>query len=255
LDKESLEYPINPPPPTDAAATEEVCRFLETAEITAGDLLLRGSNDVFVVKLVKGSRTATAVYKPRRGEAPLWDFPDGSLYKREYAAFLVSEALAWSLVPPTVVRDGPWGIGSVQWFVSATKTFSFEPRTGPDLFKLKRVAAFDHLVNNADRKFGHFLEGDDGHLWVVDHGLTFNIEPKLRTVLWDFAGQPIPEELVADIAALRRKFGPGSPLRNGLRRWLEGPEIAALESRINKLIAKPVFTHPRSRWSVPWPWW
>jgi hypothetical protein len=255
LDKDSLEYPINPPPPTEAAAIEEVCRFLETAEITACDLLLRGSNHVFVVKLVKGGKAATAVYKPRRGEAPLWDFPDGSLYKREYAAFLLSGALAWSLVPPTVVRDGPWGIGSVQWFVSVTRAFNFESRTGTDLFRLKQVAAFDHLVNNADRKAGHFLEGSDGHLWVVDHGLTFNAEPKLRTVLWDFAGQPVPKELVADIAALRRKLGPGSPLRNALERWIDRSEIAALEARINKLIAKPVFTHPRSRWSVPWPWW
>jgi hypothetical protein len=254
LDNDNPAYSINSPPSIDAAAIVEVCRFLEQAEITACDRLPRGSNRVFIVKLVKENTDVKAIYKPRRGEAPLYDFPDGSLYKREYAAFLVSQALDWFIVPPTVIRPGPWGVGSVQWFVNSGNRVIFEPKTDRDLSKLKQVAVFDLMVNNADRKLGHFLEGQDGHLWVVDHGLTFHALPKLRTVLWDFAGQPVPDKLVADIAALRKKLARGNPLRNALLHLLEAAEVEALESRIAGIIENPVFSHPQSRWSVPWPW-
>ncbi|OGO31259.1 MAG: hypothetical protein A2Z29_09225 [Chloroflexi bacterium RBG_16_56_11] len=232
----------------------KACRFLEKAEITACDLLARGSNRVFVVKLIQENIIVKAIYKPRRGETPLYDFPDGSLYKREYAAFLVSQALEWFIVPPTVIRDGLWGVGSVQWFVNSNNRVIFKPKTEVDLFKLKQVAAFDYVVNNADRKLGHFLEGQDGRLWVVDHGLTFNAIPKLRTVLWDFAGQPIPEKIVSDITALLKKLERENPLRNALLHLLEEREVEALESRIYRVIESPVFIHPQSRWSVPWPW-
>jgi hypothetical protein len=254
LDKDNHESLIDPPPSTAAAALAKMCRFLEQAAITACDLLLRGSNRVFVVELVRENMTAKAIYKPRRGETPLYDFPDGSLYKREYAAFLVSQALEWFIVPPTVIRKGPFGVGSVQWFVNSKNRVIFEPKTGADIFKLKQVAVFDLVANNADRKLGHFLEGEDGRLWVVDHGLTFHALPKLRTVLWDFAGQPIPGNLVSDITALRKKLARGNPLRNALLHLLEETEVKALESRIDSIVAKPVFSHPQSRWSVPWPW-
>ena len=194
--KDNLEYLTDPLPAIDAAAMAEMCRFLEAAEIMSCDLLPRGSNYVFIVKLVKGKKMVKAVYKPRRGETPLYDFPDGSLYKREYAAYLLSQALEWFIIPPTGIRNGPFGVGSVQWFVNTKKTVVFEPKTEADFFALKRVAVFDQAVNNADRKLGHFLEGKDRHLWVVDHGLTFHAVPKLRTVLWDFAGQPIPQKIV-----------------------------------------------------------
>ncbi|MBI4283884.1 MAG: hypothetical protein HY663_05380, partial [Chloroflexi bacterium] len=164
------------------AAIERVCRLLGKAEITECNLLYRGSNHVFIVTLVNDGKNLKAVYKPCRGEAPLWDFPDGTLYKREYATFLLSQALEWYLVPPTVVRSGPFGIGTVQWFVNTRNGTNNGSAISRDLPRLKQVALFDYLVNNADRKAGHFLEGQDGRLWVVDHGLTFNTVPKLRTV-------------------------------------------------------------------------
>jgi hypothetical protein len=240
-------------PATDVAAISEACNFLAQARVTDCDLLSNGSNYVFLVTLVKEKAEVKAIYKPRRGETPLWDFPDGTLYKRECAAFLVSQALEWRLIPPTVIRDGPYGVGSFQWFVDT------QSGIGPylqikDDSKLKQVALFDYLVNNADRKAGHFLPGKDGRLWLVDHGLTFNAAPKLRTVLWDFSGEAVPDELLADVRALKYKLKQKRQLRDALRRLLEGPEVEALEFRINTLIEKPVFVLPGPHRNVPWPW-
>jgi len=254
LDNENLDYLIDPLSSIGTEAMARVCRFMEQAEIKTCDLIPYGSNRVFIMELVKGDITGQAIYKPRRGETPLWDFPDGSLYKREYAAFLVSQALEWFIVPPTIIRQGPWGVGSVQWFVSSRNRVIFDSLPAMDRLKLKQVAVFDIVTNNADRKFGHFLEGRDGHLWVVDHGLTFNAAPKLRTVLWDFAGQPVPETFVSDIKALGQKLQRGNALRNALLNLLAAEEVKALEARVNRIVRNPVFDHPQSRWSVPWPW-
>jgi hypothetical protein len=203
--------------------------------------------------MVKEDTEIKAIYKPRQGETPLWDFPDGTLYKREYASFVVSLALEWHLIPPTVIRDGPYGIGSMQWFVDIKGGTGLYLQIN-DVFILKQVALFDYLVNNADRKAGHFLQGNDGRLWLVDHGLTFNAVPKLRTVLWNFSGEPVPDELIADVSALRDKLKPEKPLRYSLLRLLANSEVEALESRINAIIEKPVFVYPGPRRSFPWPW-
>ncbi len=230
------------------------CSFLERGEITACDLLYNGSNHVFLIELMNKGKVVRAIYKPRRGEAPLYDFPDGTLYKREYAAFLISQALEWFLIPPTVIRDGPHGIGSVQWFVDTTKGVDYDSLRVKDLSELKQVALFDYLVNNADRKAGHCLEGRDGRLWVVDHGLTFNTVPKLRTVIWDFSGQSIPRKLVSDVTALRQKLNRVKPLKEALYRLLAVSEVEALGARLNKIISNPLFPFPESRRSVPWHW-
>jgi hypothetical protein len=240
-------------PGMDAAAISEACDLLTQAKVRNCDLISSGSNYVFLATMIMESVEVKAIYKPRQGETPLWDFPDGTLYKREFAAFMVSQALEWRLIPPTVIRDGPYGIGSMQWFVDAKND------TGPylqikDDSILKQVALFDYLVNNADRKLGHFLQGKDGRVWLVDHGLTFNAAPKLRTVLWDFAGQTVPEELVADVRVLRDKLKPGKPLRESLRQLLDEAEIEAVEFRIKTIIEKPEFVHPGPHRSVPWPW-
>ena len=141
------------------------------------------------------------IYKPRCGEAPLWDFPDGTLYKRERAAFVLSEALGWQLVPPTVIRDGPNGIGTMQLYIHHS-------REDADYFSLreqhqrevKQMALFDLIANNTDpAEAGHCLRGEDGHIWGIDHGLTFHAHPKLRTVIWDFSGEPMPQELLHDL--------------------------------------------------------
>jgi hypothetical protein len=237
----------------EALAISQACDLLQQAKIRNCNLLSNGSNYVFLATMIKEEKKLKAIYKPRQGETPLWDFPDGTLYKREYAAFIVSQALEWYLIPPTVIRDGPYGIGSMQWFVDTSKG------TGPyspikDTSILRRVALFDYLVNNADRKASHFLEGQDGRLWLVDHGLTFNVVPKLRTVLWDFSGQTVPEELLVDVRALQDKLRQEKQLRPALLSLIEKSEIEALESRINTIIEKPVFVYPGPHRSVPWPW-
>jgi hypothetical protein len=251
--KFNLNHQESHVPGEDALAISQACDLLQQAEVRNCDLLSNGSNYVFLAILVKEEREVKAIYKPRQGEAPLWDFPDGTLYKREYAAFVVSLALEWRLIPPTVIRDGPYGIGSMQWFID------IKSGTGPyleikDVSILKQVALFDYLVNNADRKAGHFLQGKDGRLWLVDHGLTFNAEPKLRTVLWDFSGETVPGDLLANVRKLQYKLKREKQLREVLRGLLEDSEIEALEFRIKTIIEKPVFVHPGSYRSIPWPW-
>jgi uncharacterized repeat protein (TIGR03843 family) len=241
-------------PELDAAAISRACNLLQQAEVKSCNLLYSGSNYVFLATLAADETEVKAIYKPRQGEAPLWDFPDGTLYKREYAAFIVSQALEWYLIPPTVIRQGPYGIGSMQWFVDTVSRTRHYSQMPGDLSVLKRVALFDYLTNNADRKLGHFLEGKDGRLWMVDHGLTFNEVPKLRTVLWDFAGQTVPAKLLVEVRALQDKLRQEKQLRHALRRLLTEAEVAALEFRIKRIIEKPVFASPSSRWSVPWPW-
>ena len=247
-------HPIFRSPHRDVAAIIQACNLLEQAEVKSCDLLFSGSNYVFISTMVKDGTEIKVIYKPRRGETPLWDFPDGTLYKREYAAFLVSQALEWYLIPPTVIRGGPFGIGSMQWFVDTVSRVRHYSQITRDLSVLKQVALFDYLVNNADRKAGHFLEDKDGQLWVVDHGLTFNTVPKLRTVLWDFSGQTVPKKLLVDVKVLREKLKRVKPLREALYRLLAVSEVEALEFRLKKIIDNPVFPYPESHRSVPWPW-
>ena len=163
-------------------------------------------------------------------------------------------AVEWHMVPPTVIRDGPHGVGSMQWFVNTKSRAGYYLKV-KDTSILKQAALFDYLVNNADRKLSHFLEDKDGLLWLVDHGLTFNAMPKLRTVLWDFSGQTVPDELLADVKTLQSKLKQEKQLRNTLRRLLEQSEVEALEFRINAIIKKPMFVHPGPYRSVPWPWY
>lgn len=239
-------------PPSDADMARR-CRLLETAAVARCEWFVRGSNDVFLLSLEAKNQTARAIYKPRRGEAPLWDFPDGTLYQREYAAYLLSRALGWPLIPPTVIRDGPHGPGSVQWFVSAQPLTDYRSLLARRAAELKEVAVFDYVVNNADRKAGHCLEGLDGRLWVVDHGLTFNAVPKLRTVIWDFIGAPVPSQLIDSLEACQSELAKGGPLRQALAGLLDAAEMAALERRLAQITDEPVFPQPTSYHSVPWP--
>jgi hypothetical protein len=229
----------------------QACNLLRQARVRNCSLLSNGSNYIFLATMVKDEMEFRAIYKPRRGEVPLWDFPDGTLYKREYAAFIVCQALGWQLIPPTVIRNGPYGTGSMQWLIDTHKGTKHQTQITDVI--LRQVALFDYLVNNADRKLGHFLQDRDGRLWLVDHGLTFNAAPKLRTVLWDFAGQSIPDELLEDVKTLRSKLMPQKQLDNTLRNLLDESEISALESRINAILEKPVFVSPGLERSVPWP--
>lgn len=232
-----------------------ICEFLQKAEITGCELLLSGSNWVFVADLALDGQVMKAVYKPRKGEAPLWDFPDGTLYKREYAAFRVSTELGWDIIPPTVIRNGPYGIGSMQLMIEVSDRIHDLEEVARGIIVFKQVALFDYLTNNADRKAGHFLLDRDKRLWVIDHGLTFNIEPKLRTVLWDFAGEAVPPELLADVNEFRRKLNNTGDLRKDLAHVIQEREITAMERRIRKILRSPVFPHPTPVRSVPWAWY
>ena len=252
--KLNLGRPNSPQAYGGAPVMIQICHFLEQGEITTCDSLYVGSNHVFLVALMNEGKMIRAVYKPCQGETPLYDFPYGTLYRREYAAFLISQALEWFLVPPTVIRSGPHGIGSMQWFVDTNNRVDYNSLMARYLSQLKQVALFDYLVNNADRKVGHCLEGSDGRLWFVDHGLTFNAIPKLRTVIWDFSGQSISEKLVSDVMALQQKLKRAKPLREALSRLLEVSEVKALEFRLKNIVDNPVFPYPESGWSVPWPW-
>ena len=214
-----------------------------------------GSNFTFLAKVRRDGTECEAVYKPQRGERPLWDFPAESLAGREVAAFLVSEALGWELVPPTVFRqDGPLGPGSLQEHVfhdPEQHYFTFDRQTRG---RLRQVALFDMLINNADRKGGHILLGAGGKLWLIDHGISFHAEPKLRTVVWDFVGEEFPAELLADLEGLREELKAKQGLRKELRTHLSNEELAALEARLAQLLDERRFpAPPEDIRATPWP--
>lgn len=196
---------------------------------------------------------ALVVYKPRQGERPLWDFPQGTLCQREVAAYRVSEALNWRLVPPTILREGPHGIGMVQLYVDHNPDEHYFTFRDEIASVLPMIALFDVVVNNADRKGGHCLRDRTGRIWCIDHGITFHQESKLRTVIWDFAGQSIPEPLLADLRSLQEQLAPGKPLAEGLRPLLSAAERTALAERVQRLIRSGRFPSPRSGRHVPWP--
>jgi hypothetical protein len=212
-----------------------------------------GSNYTFLVSIKHEGREFSAVYKPARGEQPLWDFPEASLAGREVAAHLVSQALGWELVPITVLRDGPFGPGSLQQYIEYNPNYHYFNFKPADLQRLRPVALFDLLVNNADRKGGHiFFQKRTRHLFGIDHGLCFHAEDKLRTVVWDFAGEAIPPELLADLETFRSLLT-GSLLAE-LQPHLSPEELAALDARAETLLANPCFPQPpQDRRSFPYP--
>jgi uncharacterized repeat protein (TIGR03843 family) len=233
---------------TRAAAIPPI-ELLERGEITVKGRLPWASNATFLVEVTRGRSTALGVYKPQRGERPLWDFPRG-LYRREVAAYLLSETLGWGLVPPTLERDGPYGQGSIQLFVDADfEEHYFTLRERPEhRAALARLCAFDLVANNADRKSGHCLLGRDGHLYAIDNGLCFHAESKLRTVVWDLAGEPIPAEIRT---AARRLVAQSLP--EGLARLLGPDERAALLARARALGAAEQFPEDATGMRYPWP--
>lgn len=229
-----------------------VPRVLGTGELEVLGLLPNASNHTFLARAKNADEDVLAVYKPRRGEAPLWDFPEGTLCAREVAAYVVSRALGWPNVPATVLRDGPYGVGSVQRFVPHDPEehyFTLAERF-PEEFR--RVAAFDMVVNNADRKSGHCLLGEDGRIFLVDHGVCFSDEPKLRTVIWDFIGDPVEEGTRADVRRLAGEIR-GGQVRDELANLLAPAEVAALAERAEVVAATVRFPEPGPDRPFPWP--
>ena len=222
--------------------------------LTRGELTVKGrlpwsSNATLLVEATLNGATALGVYKPERGERPLWDFPSG-LFRRELAAWHLSEALGWGLVPLTVPRDGPYGEGSVQLFIAADFEQHYftlrEDERHHD--RLRRICAFDLITNNADRKSGHCLLGEDGTIYAIDNGLCFHVEPKLRTVVWDLAGEPIPPEIRKAASRLGAQ-----DLPEGLARLLAAEERAALIARARALGAAHQFPEDATGMRYPWP--
>jgi uncharacterized repeat protein (TIGR03843 family) len=198
-----------------------------------------------------------AVWKPTRGERPLFDFPIGTLSRREVAAHLVSEALGWGVVPPTVLREGPYGEGMLQQWIDVDADADVIDMVNGDDSRLRRVAVFDAIVNNTDRKLGHLLPVQGGHLYAVDHGVTFSVEPKLRTVLWAWEGEPFDADELAGLGLVRERLGgvasPG-PLAAELAELLFAGEIEATRERVDALLATGRFPSPRpDRPAIPWP--
>ncbi len=223
--------------------------LLERGEIEVKGRLPWSSNGTFLVDVCLDGDEGIAVYKPLRGERPLWDYPEG-LYRREVATYLVSEALGWGLVPETLVReDAPLGPGSLQRFVDADfSEHYFTLLERPEHHAaLKAVCTFDLVVNNGDRKSGHCLLDQDGRVWAVDHGLCLHIDPKLRTVIWDFAGQAVPDDLLDALARLA-----ASP-PSSLAGLLDEAEVEALAARAAAVVRRRVFPAVRSPRAYPWP--
>ena len=264
---------------------------LRGGEVTVLGRIRSASNATFLCEATLDERTVHCVYKPVRGEAPLWDFPDGTLAGRELASYLVSAALGWNVVPYTIIRDGPAGPGMLQKWVDQPgedddpAAEGQDESTGPDLIdllpagkippgflpvlqaydyagdevtlvhadddRLRRIAVFDVLINNADRKGGHVLSGTDGGVYGVDHGVTLHVEDKLRTVLWGWAGKPVDDDTLADVERLRD--GLKADLGADLCCHITPREVAALRSRVVGLLCNPVMPTPDRRRPIPWP--
>jgi uncharacterized repeat protein (TIGR03843 family) len=234
---------------------EEAAALLARAEYDGYEVMPAGSNYTFIaVMSAAGHGQFLSIYKPRRGETPLWDFPDGTLYRREHAAYVVSRHLGWPNIPVTIIREGPFGIGMAQVFVPTPDRWDFETLQRNHSRQLMQIALFDVLTNNADRKAGHCLLGTDGQIWAIDHGLTFSAEPKLRTVLWDYAGEPVPDHLLVDLRCIQDDPARGQRLRSELEADLDAAEIELFFRRLERVLRTGRFPSPApGHRNVPWP--
>jgi hypothetical protein len=245
-------------------AEDLVLSALQEGKLSLQGEFLWGSNYTYLTTVEFTHHTIQAVYKPTRGARPLWDFPPASLARREAAAYHLSRAAGWQLVPPTAYRrDGPYGPGSLQQFIEHDPEYHYFNFSAEDLQRLRPVALFDALTNNADRKGSHILFDSQKHLWLIDHGLCFHVEDKLRTVIWDFAGEPISPQLMEGLRTLRCLLGPPDATRTNetppelaqlLRNYLTGREIAMLARRADWLLEMGCFPNPDpGRRQIPWP--
>ncbi len=237
----------------DSQLTEsEIEQLLKHGEIKGGALAPWGSNYTYFVQVSLGSLKHRAVYKPRVGEAPLIDFPDGTLYLREYASYITSRWLGWNLIPQTVIRTGPKGIGTLQIYV--------EPETEPHIYslqaedipQLQRLVLFDIIVNNADRKPAHVFRGKNHNVWAIDHGLTFHPRPKLRTVIWEFCGEPIPEDILIELESKVSDKSKVEELNKQLRELLTPLEIEAFWHRVESILKSRTYPILDPRRNIPY---
>ncbi len=250
--RESRESPeeAGPPPEDHTAALE----LLAQGDLAVEGRLVVASNATLYCTIRHGGTAAACVYKPVAGERPLWDFPHGTLAGREVAAYAVSRAAGWDLVPPTVYRDGPFGPGMCQLWIDTDSTVDLVALSrSTDHRALRDMAVFDAVVNNADRKIGHLLPVSDGRLYGCDHGVCFGEEYKLRTVLWQWRGRKLPARALDALARLRTELATGS-LAGQLPQRLTAGEIAATRQRVELLLEAGIHPYPPEDWpAVPWP--
>jgi uncharacterized repeat protein (TIGR03843 family) len=222
---------------------------LTTGEISVLGRLVDASNATLLGEIENVDGVIKVIYKPIAGERPLWDFPEGDLALREVAAYLVSEALSFGIVPETVLREGPFGLGSVQRWIDTDEEIDIVTIAQSENPQILKMALLDVLINNTDRKFGHILPVSEDEIYGCDHGLTFHTEDKLRTVLWQFAGSPVPDHLLINLQTFSSNIESFD-----LNTYLSDEDLAALAERTIKLLADPVFPFPSEEWpSVPWP--
>jgi conserved hypothetical protein len=233
-------------------SSPEVLTLLRQGEITVEGRLLDASNATLYCTITHQDLRAACVYKPVRGERPLWDFPDGTLAGREAAAYLMSQATGWNIVPPTVLRDGPFGPGMVQLWINADTSVDPRRLVRAGGTPLRRMAVFDAVINNADRKGVHLIPLPGGHVYGVDHGVCFAAEPKLRTVLWGWAGQALTDEAIDMLSRLRAHLE--GALARSLADLLTTREINATIARVEALLSRRRHPEPSGEWpAVPWP--
>ena len=232
---------------------DDALELLTNGELSVEGRLVDASNATMYCAVTADGLSAACVYKPVAGERPLWDFPDGTLAEREVAAFEVSSALGWNIVPPTVHRDGPLGPGMVQlWIAEDDSVDIVTLMRRRDRAELRRIAVFDAVINNADRKGGHLLPVADGHIYGVDHGVSFHVEDKLRTVLWQWAGARLPDESVDALESLCAQFG--TTFGERLHELLTVREVRRTQRRVENLLRGRKHPEPSDDWpAVPWP--
>lgn len=227
---------------------------LANGELHVLGRLVDASNGSLLCRLSDAEAGPLVIYKPRIGERPLWDFPDGTLSQREVAAYIVAESLGWQIVPPTVWREGPAGPGMTQLWIEVDETVDLLALVQSDHEALRRIAVFDALINNGDRKGGHLLPDAEGRIWGIDHGVSFAVDDKLRTVLWQWRGEQIPSRLVADLRDWLRRVESVEHELAPLRQLLSVEEVEVLVDRGRRLVVEAHHPQPSPDWpAIPWP--
>lgn len=243
-----------PEPSSVTLDVDQALTLLAAGQLEVEGRLIGASNATLLCTVSADGLSALSVHKPVAGERPLWDFPDGTLAFREVAAYAVSQATGWDVVPPTVLREGPFGPGMCQLWIDVDESVDTVALARSDSQVLRRMAVLDAVINNTDRKIGHLLPVSSGHVYGVDHGVCFSVEDKLRTVLWQWAGSPLTDEAVEVLRALDESLLDGGALDATLRSMLAGDEVAATRRRVRRMLRSGRHPRPRPNWPhVPWP--
>lgn len=231
---------------------DEILAALKYGDLKVTGRLVDASNATLFGEITFGENSFNCIYKPVTGERPLWDFPDGTLANREYAAYLISEAMQLNCVPPTILREGPFGFGMVQLWIDIDEEIDLAELYRRDLDALRKLALFDVVINNTDRKIGHLLPIANGHIYGCDHGVTFHSEDKLRTVLWQWEQLPLHQSEIEILEILEAKMN--ADTGQLIEQLITKAELAALKLRISRLLESKVFPSPSPDWpAVPWP--